>query len=831
MNKIVVKSPIFEAEIYYKGWWMEPNGILHQLYKISNYGHWDFAKSQLKKFGLPERDPAFNDPISYLRDRGWVRLTYNYHKNGALHYSYSKNKPLSEILMAKINKLAFEIEATKLVDDILDKEFPLLQEKIKDKLNEIEGNEPDIYYHVTFKDSIFKIKNQGIKPQIKPTWAGSEDNDVRGNVGVYCFDNYYDAVKWAVKTAWHIKDRIPVIVKFKDTNKDFIPDEHWESTGSIGKWLVKQSSVKPENIISYQKFDKEDLSPELVAKINSLYGSNRNINEGILLDERLSFADLYDETDDKRIEKSKKIRVQPLLVTTENNNEVWKFSYNSAERIEFKDTGRVGHKGNIYFFKDSIGPNDNAEDLDCMVDCDCKDFKFRWAYANAQDDASFIGSKSLNKAINRAPIKTNPKRKKQLCKHLAGLAKYLTTNIDRARQRAHLRRRPVNIFETMNELADKGRFTTTYDDNNYNIKEYIKSTIVKEEIKIEKSIFENLQKLGFSPHDDHPSMPINWHSIDLFSDHPWSIPSIKRWLGLSDKFSAIYPAVLEVNSLTTKFEDQNYDWNKFKIQKGGFPPIVVVREENGTIDVADGGHRVKWAKQSGYKTIGAWVVDKMIQRDLEQKQPLKETRIIQPEEALEEGYITLYHGTTWPVALKAKKGELGPQNLRSLVSNVLVNVFHENPQDAGEIYDREIKKNGGRPVPSQKVLFLTGDKETAERYACSATKYGGEIFADVLGQYIWDKNRNTNGNLSDIMKSHLMTDQPAVITINVPLSMVFTHPDWRMPVRDKLRTILKNARENPELRKHLKDMNIEVFVKETIPAKFIQRIDKVTCDR
>ena len=199
----------------------------------------------------------------------------------------------------------------------------------------------------------------------------------------------------------------------------------------------------------------------------------QTLKESVILDERMSYSELFDNTDDERINRSKTVRVRPLNVTTENNNEMWRFSYSSPERTEFKKYGRkVSHRGNIHFFKDSIKPGDNAEDLECMVDCDCRDFKFRWAWANAQDDASFISGKSLNKAINRPPNKTNPVgsgedggRRKQLCKHLAGLAKYLVTDIEKAKQRAHIRKRPMNIFEEMDRLTNQGQFQTTYIDN------------------------------------------------------------------------------------------------------------------------------------------------------------------------------------------------------------------------------------------------------------------------------------------------------------------------------------------------------------------------------
>ncbi len=121
----------------------------------------------------------------------------------------------------------------------------------------------------------------------------------------------------------------------------------------------------------------------------------------------MSFADLYDDTDDERIFKSKLpgMRVRPMAISMENGNETWNFGYTSGEKSEWERyREKVGHKGRIIFFKDTVEPDDNAEDLECMVDCDCRDFKYRFAYVDAQQDASMIGPGSLNKAYKCCSI-------------------------------------------------------------------------------------------------------------------------------------------------------------------------------------------------------------------------------------------------------------------------------------------------------------------------------------------------------------------------------------------------------------------------------------------
>ena len=53
----------------------------------------------------------------------------------------------------------------------------------------------------------------------------------------------------------------------------------------------------------------------------------------------------------------------------------------------------------------------------------------------------------------------------------------------------------------------------------------------------------------------------------------------------------------------------------------------------------------------------------------------------------------------------AKKGELGPQNVERLILDVLINVFHETPDNAKKIYDREMRTHSIRTEPDKDLLF------------------------------------------------------------------------------------------------------------------------------
>ncbi len=207
---------------------------------------------------------------------------------------------------------------------------------------------------------------------------------------------------------------------------------------------------------------------------------------------------------------------------------------------------------------------------------------------------------------------------------------------------------------------------------------------------------------------------------------------------------------------------------------------------------------------------------------------LLEAYILNPEEALSVGMITLYHGTTLQPALKAKKGELGPQNLKQIVVDVLVNEFDEDPQIAADYYEKYADYRKKDP----KVLFLTPNFRTARNYAVSNTKWGGEVITDVLYRYSSEKFAR-RGHPEDARKwiEDNRTKEPAVVTITVPLSMVFTHPNWVTPARNRILNVIRNIKRQTtktiSKEELLEDLDMEVFVYENIPRKYVQRIDKV----
>ena len=154
-----------------------------------------------------------------------------------------------------------------------------------------------------------------------------------------------------------------------------------------------------------------------------------------VLTERMSFRQLLSVSDAKpdnsRFDRAKHVRAKNLRVMTMDENEAWTFSYKSQGH--HSTTGQR-HRGYVRFFKENVSINDSAEDLDCMVDCSCPDYRYRWAYNNAKADAGTTGANSLNKNNGQPPRPRDAHPPgvgdlgEGLCKHLIALGRFLETS-------------------------------------------------------------------------------------------------------------------------------------------------------------------------------------------------------------------------------------------------------------------------------------------------------------------------------------------------------------------------------------------------------------------
>lgn len=138
------------------------------------------------------------------------------------------------------------------------------------------------------------------------------------------------------------------------------------------------------------------------------------------LAERLTFDQLFRMSEPKRVTRSYKVKGPPLEIDSYQDAVYYAFNFKS-----FPSTTGLRHRGYIKFLRPRIGGQKPLQHLNCIVDCTCPDFRYRWAWANKQRGASRVGDQSLNQALNRAPRRTNPTSRPGLCKHVLAAREYI----------------------------------------------------------------------------------------------------------------------------------------------------------------------------------------------------------------------------------------------------------------------------------------------------------------------------------------------------------------------------------------------------------------------
>jgi len=135
------------------------------------------------------------------------------------------------------------------------------------------------------------------------------------------------------------------------------------------------------------------------------------------------------------------VRSRSIRVMATENGEAWTFRYKSDHATS---TTNEPYHGFVNFVKE--GPSwkkesPSADDLPCMVDCDCPDYRFRFAYNNAQAGSGTIGGEggvpgwkhhNTNNGAAPRPVEDGGVGDygPGLCKHLCALTEYLKTKVD-----------------------------------------------------------------------------------------------------------------------------------------------------------------------------------------------------------------------------------------------------------------------------------------------------------------------------------------------------------------------------------------------------------------
>jgi hypothetical protein len=144
---------------------------------------------------------------------------------------------------------------------------------------------------------------------------------------------------------------------------------------------------------------------------------HKHVAKGCLC-EALSFAQLFNLSEPKRIVRSNTVKGPPLDVKAFDDAQYHIFNFKSNP-----STTGLRHHGYIKFNKPK--KTEALTEIPCLVDCTCQDYRYRWAWTNKQRGASKVGAGSMNQALNRAPRITNPTNRPGLCKHILALKNYL----------------------------------------------------------------------------------------------------------------------------------------------------------------------------------------------------------------------------------------------------------------------------------------------------------------------------------------------------------------------------------------------------------------------
>jgi hypothetical protein len=187
-----------------------------------------------------------------------------------------------------------------------------------------------------------------------------------------------------------------------------------------------------------------------------------------LLQERLTYDQLFRMSEPKRFHRSLSVKMPPLDMQQYQTGNHWCFEYYFNAKGNPSTTG-LRHRGYVRFKKPKkthAGKNTPLSQLPVEVDCMCPDYRYRWAWANHQRDAGPIGKNSLNQCINRAPRKTNPKGVPGLCKHILATRDYIygllsgfppwvgdTDRLDKLTKRAT--RRWLNFDQEMDKARER----------------------------------------------------------------------------------------------------------------------------------------------------------------------------------------------------------------------------------------------------------------------------------------------------------------------------------------------------------------------------------------
>lgn len=153
-----------------------------------------------------------------------------------------------------------------------------------------------------------------------------------------------------------------------------------------------------------------------------------------VLTEGTSFKNLLRGSEPGRIDRGRHdVNARSIRVITIDDTEAWTFNYKSHPST----TGQRWH-GYVHFLKENVSNAKNVMDLECQVDCDCPDYRYRFAYNNDKAGVGKVGGQPEWKHANNNNGQP-PRPRSQggvgdygvgMCKHLCSLGEFLKTEIE-----------------------------------------------------------------------------------------------------------------------------------------------------------------------------------------------------------------------------------------------------------------------------------------------------------------------------------------------------------------------------------------------------------------
>jgi hypothetical protein len=149
-----------------------------------------------------------------------------------------------------------------------------------------------------------------------------------------------------------------------------------------------------------------------------------------LLTEKMTYRQLFNISTPSRKRRARDMQfVNRLPIRSQKTDNYWDFRYKSGSS---NNTTGDSYRGRVTFLRDKRSKM--AENVYCEVDCGCPDYRFRWAYANNNRDASPMGRDSINQCNGDRPVLTNPKLQPGLCKHLLALKDQLNKRLTESQE-------------------------------------------------------------------------------------------------------------------------------------------------------------------------------------------------------------------------------------------------------------------------------------------------------------------------------------------------------------------------------------------------------------